>query len=312
MRDKDKVLSISFDSDQKMSGVLITGPRNLSPCIAGVRIGDSKDEAIMSLDTNGLTRDEDIGQHLSYITADGKISILLEWSPGSQKIVKVECESYIDMSNEDGNQITEDNEEYILPESDKRQILETEIADFTDEQRQLAINEIYARHGRLFDNQDIQDYFEQRPWYKGTIEPAEFDEAILNDYEKNNIKLLERTEKTDEISEESSLNFIGTPGEYQAGSDLESGLITIFSIDYNAGIAYFEIGTQELPGVLRQIEGTIVDDNTVIGGWGNATFTLRWSDAGCFTITRDGNCDDGLGMDEVTNNVEYVSLSCLR
>ncbi len=51
----------------------------------------------------------------------------------------------------------------------------------------LARNEIYARHGRLFDDQNIQEYFDSLPWYEGTVAPEDFDDELLNQIEKTNI-----------------------------------------------------------------------------------------------------------------------------
>lgn len=306
--DKDKVLSMRFDSEKRLISVMINGPRNMVPCVAGVRIGDSKESAVTTLEAKGLKRDEDIGQNLSYITEDGRISVLLQWSIDLEKIINIDCELQEESSVEEETETTDNGMEYILPDSDKRQITEEEIADFTDEEKQLAINEIYAKHGRLFNNIDMQTYFDQKSWYNGTILPEEFDDALLNDYEKKNIELLSRKEEVNNDSEE-SINFIGITGEYQAGSDLESGLINIFTINNDEGSVYLEMGTQELPGILRKIEARIVDNNTIVGSWGNATFTLVWSEPGAFVISREGRCENELRMDEITDNVKYVNAS---
>ena len=42
-------------------------------------------------------------------------------------------------------------------------------------QVQMAINEIYARHRRRFTIEEVRDYFETQPWCSGYIEP----EALL-------------------------------------------------------------------------------------------------------------------------------------
>lgn len=82
------------------------------------------------------------------------------------------------------------NSEYILPESDTRYVEQDEIDQLTKNEVRLAINEIYARHGRIFENSELREYFESKDWYDGTIEPEDFDEDVLNQYEKANVKLL--------------------------------------------------------------------------------------------------------------------------
>ena len=55
-------------------------------------------------------------------------------------------------------------------------------------------NEIYARHGRKFQSAELQNYFNSKSWYSGTIEAADFDESVLNDFEKKNAELLSSKE----------------------------------------------------------------------------------------------------------------------
>lgn len=90
----------------------------------------------------------------------------------------------------DDQQDETENSEYILPESDTRYVEQDEIDQLTKNEVRLAINEIYARHGRIFENSELREYFESKDWYDGTIEPEDFDEDVLNQYEKANVKLL--------------------------------------------------------------------------------------------------------------------------
>lgn len=80
--------------------------------------------------------------------------------------------------------------DYILPDSSNRIIDPSEIGDFSINDMQMAINEIYARHGRKFQNKGIQDYFNGKSWYSGTVEPDDFDESVLSDIERQNIDTL--------------------------------------------------------------------------------------------------------------------------
>ena len=90
----------------------------------------------------------------------------------------------------DDQQDETENSEYILPESDTRYVEQDESDQLTKNEVRLAINEIYARHGRIFENSELREYFESKDWYDGTIEPEDFDEDVLNQYEKANVKLL--------------------------------------------------------------------------------------------------------------------------
>ena len=65
-----------------------------------------------------------------------------------------------------------------------------DFADCSEDILKLAKNEISARHGRMFLDREIYEYFLTRMWYEPTYAPEEFDESCLNEYEKANIELL--------------------------------------------------------------------------------------------------------------------------
>ncbi|HEY9800900.1 MAG TPA: YARHG domain-containing protein [Leptolyngbyaceae cyanobacterium] len=48
-------------------------------------------------------------------------------------------------------------------------------------------NTVFARHGRRFDNQGLQDYFNSQPWYNPTYSPKEFPVKLLSTLEQRNV-----------------------------------------------------------------------------------------------------------------------------
>ncbi len=54
----------------------------------------------------------------------------------------------------------------------------------------LAKNEIYARHGYIFTNEDLYNYFMGCIWYNPTCDSTDFDDSIFNEYEKANLEIL--------------------------------------------------------------------------------------------------------------------------
>ena len=54
----------------------------------------------------------------------------------------------------------------------------------------LAKNEIYARHGYIFKNEDLYNYFMGCGWYNPTCKAEDFDDSVLNEYEKANLEIL--------------------------------------------------------------------------------------------------------------------------
>lgn len=101
---------------------------------------------------------------------------------------------------EDDSEIDEDNEnekdEYVLPNSDSEYISKSDLKGLTKEECRLALNELYARHGRKFDDKSYREYFSQFDWYEPSIDPEDFDEsAIFNDIEIANRNLIVDYEK---------------------------------------------------------------------------------------------------------------------
>ncbi len=88
-----------------------------------------------------------------------------------------------------------DIQDYILVGSDVRYISKSELRGFTTEQCRLARNEIYARHGRVFDDEYLKEYFALKEWYVPSIAPDDFDESLLNSYEIANRDLIVEYEK---------------------------------------------------------------------------------------------------------------------
>lgn len=91
--------------------------------------------------------------------------------------------------------------DYILPDSDSRFLREGELSELTKEELRLARNEIYARRGRVFQTEDLNQYFSSQPWYYGYLSSEEFDDSVLNEYEKANLDLIKKVEDVSENSD---------------------------------------------------------------------------------------------------------------
>ena len=85
----------------------------------------------------------------------------------------------------------------VFPDSSSRALSDAEVNGLSKAQLQDAINEIWARHGYIFETESIRKYYEQFSWYKPTISSAEWNqrgvENILNTVElQNEYKLAAR------------------------------------------------------------------------------------------------------------------------
>ena len=84
--------------------------------------------------------------------------------------------------------------DYVIADSNSRYLTSNELQKFSLKEINYAKNEIYARWGRKFQSKELQDYFNSKSWYKGTIEPDAFRWDIFNNYEKANAELLSKIE----------------------------------------------------------------------------------------------------------------------
>lgn len=85
---------------------------------------------------------------------------------------------------------TQENNQYILPDSNSRYLTRFDLEGLTIDQCRIARNELYARYGRMFDDKGLQAYFNSCSWYQGTISAADFDETVFNEFEKANRDLI--------------------------------------------------------------------------------------------------------------------------
>jgi len=86
--------------------------------------------------------------------------------------------------------------EYILPFSNTRLITDADLHGLSSSELRIARNEIFARHGRLFNDPELSDWFMARAWYRDIqpkFTPAEFDDLKpnpLSSIEMQNIDII--------------------------------------------------------------------------------------------------------------------------
>lgn len=80
---------------------------------------------------------------------------------------------------------------FIFPNSDSSYLSNAQVSALSDNDLQLAINEIYARRGRIFKDASLNAYFNSQSWYEGKYTAEEFEKNVkFNTYEQKNLQLL--------------------------------------------------------------------------------------------------------------------------
>ncbi len=86
-----------------------------------------------------------------------------------------------------------DNYGDIFPESDREYLTRDDVYGMDKETIRLGLNEVYARHGRMFNDKTLQAYFNNKSWYVPVYTPDEFsaiENNVFNEYEKANVRFL--------------------------------------------------------------------------------------------------------------------------
>lgn len=185
--------AVSFTTEPSTTEVVTQAYANIMvPDVIGLKYSD----AYKKLDNLGI-KCNTVYQYSDTIAKDFVISQYpaegkaLDNNESMIIYVSTGKESTVTSSNSDLNSNSNSNEnDYILSGSDSRYIDKSEVLSLSETTMELALNEIYARHGRIFSTKSIADYFNSKSWYHGTISAENFDESVFNKYEKANRDLI--------------------------------------------------------------------------------------------------------------------------
>ena len=104
-------------------------------------------------------------------------TVVYETEDDEEELYNVKADRYYDM----------------FPDSDSRYLTNEDVEDIDAHDVRIGLNEIYARHGRKFNDPELQEYFNTMVWYTPIYTPDEFnaiENSVFNEYEKANVKFL--------------------------------------------------------------------------------------------------------------------------
>lgn len=160
----------------------------------------------------------------------------------------------------------------------------------------LAKNEIYARHGYIFKDPDLYNYFMGCIWYTPTTAPEDFSEEVFNEYEKENLKLLEEFDSANEayysVLEKLYTTYTlpdGTELGYDGITDLSWNKFAIYDIDQD--------GKEEL--IVLWITTYTAGMSGIVYGYDSASGTVK---AELFEYPSQTFYDNGVVKAELSHN----------
>lgn len=206
-----------IDTDEKTDSS-ISVSRETLPGSYSRSVGPRCGISIWSADENGISFAMSIGApgYLAYVDmrdctaewTDSNTAVYTDTYSGYQLQITVQGEGCLNLEenqpyNEDfslaGDYVTdtiaEDHCEYVFPGAESYPIEASDLEGKTAAECRIARNEIYARHGRMFQDEQLQAYFTLCSWYKGTVAPENFSDSVLNEVEKANLQMIADYEK---------------------------------------------------------------------------------------------------------------------
>lgn len=120
-----------------------------------------------------------------YAVAEVGSVVVLDVSLG-----KLEEETEAPTENTQQNNNSTSNS-YIFANSDSTYLSESEVESLSRNDLNLALNEIYARRGRIFQDSTLSAYFKSKSWYNPRYTADEFEKNVtFNIYEQTNLQLI--------------------------------------------------------------------------------------------------------------------------
>ena len=188
--------------------IMLDGMNENMPSFHGIKTGMNLSEAESILADIYSTTGQ-IDNQLSYMDMDTGINIVLETE--GEEVISITA---MQLSQEEISSYMQEG--YIFPDSDKKYLTEDDVRSVEADMLALGRNEIFARHGYIFEDDTYKQYFESKPWYKGTIPSDQFNsDEVFNDFEKKNVELIKKVE--DEINNILFLTDDQTGIEFVAG-----------------------------------------------------------------------------------------------
>lgn len=80
----------------------------------------------------------------------------------------------------------------IFANSSEQELSDDAIETLSDKELRYAINELYARHGYIFKDEKLGEFYSKYDWYEGTVKSYDFTMDLFNDVETKNIEALQK------------------------------------------------------------------------------------------------------------------------
>lgn len=141
----------------------------------------------------------DSGESIQFMNLDAKRNVVCGLNENNVASINISIMSDEEIGNYRQAKEEQMRAQYIFPDSNSRYLSEEEVRAVETDRLFIGRNELFARHGYIFQDEGLQQHFNSMPWYSGTVTAEQFNaDAVFNDFEKKNAELIKRIE--DEIN----------------------------------------------------------------------------------------------------------------
>lgn len=287
--------------------IVIQSSEEGTPSFHGVRTGMTREEAADKM-KDAYPEVVDSGESIQFMNLDTKRNVFCKLNENNVTSIDFSILSDEEIGNYRQAKEEQTKAQYIFPDSNSRYLSEEEVRSVEADRLFIGRNEIFARHGYIFQDEGLQQHFNSMPWYSGIVTADQFNaDAVFNDFEKKNVELIKRVE--DEVAGTSNVSgqFIGRKGVYICTTPISfTGKIEILSIG-DSSIQY-SLGALEMSQAIVTEEALITGNNTAQANLYGYEITFTWSDAENMYVTSSGELtgmDSGSIM-EITTGMGYI------
>lgn len=191
--------------------------------------------------------------------------ILFTGCSAEDKVVKNDGKDHSTEYKEPVNNSAQESYDYIIPNITQRELTYEDLKDLPAEELALARNEIYARHGYVFESEEYNQYFSSKSWYNPN---SDFNSSELSEIELHNVAFIKEYENqlVDTRSEE----------KYISPEMAKTYLGIVTSITDRYGLSYNE-----------DSEGLIYADNIDFDGDGLLELYLLYKDNNFYGVKEE-------------------------
>ena len=166
----------------KVNFIHIEGDEKTAPTFHEVKLGMSKEEAEEKL-KDAYPETMPSAEGLYAMNYEKQEQVTCYCDTDNDQVLEI---SYQALTEEELKEVKEElAQQFVFPDSANKYLSEDEIRKVDVDKMNIGRNEIYARHGYIFTDEEMKQYFENQQWYRERVTADQFKEDVFNSFERD-------------------------------------------------------------------------------------------------------------------------------